>query len=201
MITHAFDHLINAGIRKIIVNTHHCAEKYDEIFPDHQWRGVSLIFRHEPVLLETGGGIKNIEDLITEDHFVVYNGDVFSTLSLDALISDHLDRGHETTLAVRSNGGPLHLGVDAKHCVSSIRGEPNALNDSQHCLFTGIYLLKKSFFARLTAGKKESVIAAFLQMLRHGEPIGACLLDSGEWSDVGTLESYNELNQRLRTLP
>ena len=46
------------------VNTHHCADKYKEAFPDSKWQGIPIIFRYEPILLDTAGGIKNIEDLI-----------------------------------------------------------------------------------------------------------------------------------------
>jgi NDP-sugar pyrophosphorylase family protein len=59
MITYAMDHLISAGIERFIVNTHYFAEAYHKAFPDRQWRGIPIIFRYEPVLLDTAGGIKN----------------------------------------------------------------------------------------------------------------------------------------------
>ena len=35
---------------------------YADAFPDGHWRGVPILFRHEPLLLDTAGGLKNIED-------------------------------------------------------------------------------------------------------------------------------------------
>ncbi|HPW22452.1 MAG TPA: sugar phosphate nucleotidyltransferase, partial [Smithellaceae bacterium] len=67
IITYAMEHLRAMGVRRFIVNTHHCAEKYSEAFPDNHYKGIPIIFRHEPVLLDTAGGIKNIEDLITAE--------------------------------------------------------------------------------------------------------------------------------------
>jgi NDP-sugar pyrophosphorylase family protein len=58
MITYAMDHLISAGIERFIINTHYFAESYNKVFPDRQWRGIPMIFRYEPVLLDTAGGIK-----------------------------------------------------------------------------------------------------------------------------------------------
>ena len=65
LITFAFDHLIaDAGVEEFIVNTHHLAGAYAGAFPDGTYRGRPLHFRHEPVLLETGGGIRNVADLL-----------------------------------------------------------------------------------------------------------------------------------------
>ena len=78
------EHLQAVGVRRFIINTHHCAGKYAEVFPEGNWQGIPIIFRHEPILLDTAGGIKNIEDLITEDdRIIVYNGDIISSLPLD----------------------------------------------------------------------------------------------------------------------
>src|SRR5512136_3052134 len=46
IITYAMDHLQSVGVDRFIVNTHHCSEVYLEMFPDRQWRGVPITFRH-----------------------------------------------------------------------------------------------------------------------------------------------------------
>ncbi|HDQ03258.1 MAG TPA: nucleotidyltransferase family protein, partial [Deltaproteobacteria bacterium] len=77
IITYAMEHLRAFGIKRFIVNTHHCAQKYLETFPKNNYKNIPIIFRHEPVLLDTAGGIKNIEDLIAADErIIVYNGDI-----------------------------------------------------------------------------------------------------------------------------
>src|SRR5512143_2858304 len=76
IVTYAMDHLLTAGVDRLIVNTHHCPEAYPETFPDSQWRGIPIMFRYEPTLLDTAGGLKNIEDLLDEDGAIFcYNGD------------------------------------------------------------------------------------------------------------------------------
>jgi NDP-sugar pyrophosphorylase family protein len=51
------DALIAAGVDRFIVNTHHCPDEYLKKFPDKQWRGATIAFRHEPALLDTAGGL------------------------------------------------------------------------------------------------------------------------------------------------
>ena len=71
IITYAMDHLLTVGVDRFIVNTHHCPEAYTERFPDAKWRGVPIVFRYEPILLDTAGGLKNIEDLLDEDEAIL----------------------------------------------------------------------------------------------------------------------------------
>jgi len=75
---------------RFIVNTHHCTEKYKEAFPENNWKGIPITFRHETVLLDTAGGIKNIEDLIADDErIIVYNGDIITNMPIELLIRKH----------------------------------------------------------------------------------------------------------------
>src|SRR5512136_1430280 len=108
IITYAMDHLRNAGVDHFIVNTHHCPKVYAERFPAGKWRGVPITFRHEPVLLDTAGGLKNIEDLLEEDEPIFcYNGDVITDLPLQRLRKAHEEMRPEVTLALRSSGSLL----------------------------------------------------------------------------------------------
>ncbi len=192
LITHAFDHLAAAGIERFIVNTHHLAPQFEQAFPDRAWRGPPIVFRHEPVLLETGGGIKNIEDLAEGEPLLVYNSDVLTDLPLGQLLTAREQLGAEVTLGLRTFGGPAHIGFDpGSQRVLDIRGElgvPGLLP----CLFTGIYTIEPSFFSRLERGKKESVVPVFVRMIREGLPPAATVIDSGNWDDLGTVEAYEK---------
>src|ERR1700745_3874933 len=64
LITFAFDHLIGLGVTTFIVNTPHRPERFREAFPDGNYRNFPIELVHEPVRLETGGGIKNVEKLL-----------------------------------------------------------------------------------------------------------------------------------------
>jgi mannose-1-phosphate guanylyltransferase len=198
IITYAMDHLISAGIERLIVNTHHCAEKYYQVFPNRQWQGIPIIFRHEEVLLDTAGGIKNIEDLLDNDEMIlVYNGDTVSDLPLRHLIDEHFARRREVTLALRSNGSPLNVNLNAHGEICDLRntlGDPGVRN----CLFTGIYIVEKRFLERLKAGRVESVIAVFIEMIKEKPgSVAGVIIDEGRWHDIGSVEEYEKMNLLL----
>lgn len=196
LITYAMDHLLTIGVKQFIINTHHCAEVYHQVFPEGQWKKIPIRFRHEPVLLDTAGGIKNIEDLLEDNEsLLVYNGDIISTLPLHRLIHEHFTRKREVTLALRTKGSPLNVNITADGDVCDLRhtlGNPGV----QSCLFTGIYIIERPFFNRLQAGRPESVIDVFLKMIgeRPGSLTGV-IIDEGSWYDIGSLEEYEKMNR------
>jgi len=196
LITFAFDHLLEAGVKRIVVNTHHCAEAYGRAFPKGVYRYASLTFRHEPVLLETGGGIKNVEDLLGGAPFLVYNGDILATLPLEQAIAHHFASGNEVTLVLRSHGGPLQVAFDPATARVLDIGQRLGRAPGTH-LFTGIYVVNPAFFCRLRL-EKLSVIPTFLEMIAQGAALGAVVIDEGGWCDLGTRENYIEVHRALR---
>ena len=198
IITYAMDHLIGVGVDRFIVNTHHCPDAYQVVFPYRQWRGIPITFRHEPVLLDTAGGLRNIEDLLADDEIILcYNGDIITDLSLERLIVDHGRNRPDVTMALRSQGPLLNVSLSENGEVCDLR---HSLNNPgvQDCLFTGIYVVETSFIRYCEAGKIESVIPVFLErILEQPGSVRGILIDDGEWHDIGSIEVYESLRAAL----
>src|SRR5437773_11563916 len=93
LITFALDHLIAAGVKSFVVNTHHCAAAFQEFFAEGSYRGHSVQLVHEPEILGTAGGIKNVEGLLRPEPFIVYSGDLLTDLAMGPLIEEHFRNG------------------------------------------------------------------------------------------------------------
>jgi mannose-1-phosphate guanylyltransferase len=198
IITYAMDHLISVGIKRFIINIHYCADVFYQVFADRKWKGIPIIFQYEQVLLDTAGGIKNIEDLLDNDEtIIVYNSDTISDLPLTYLISEHCARHKEVTLALRSEGYPLNVNINRQGDVCDLR---HILGNKgvKSCLFAGIYIIEKRFFNRLAAGRVESVVPVFLEMIRNDpKSVAGVIVDEGQWQDIGSVEEYEKMNARL----
>ncbi len=170
------------GCRRFAINTHHLPEKWNGF-----GEGRDVSFFHEPLLLETGGGLKNIESWVEDGSLLIHNGDIFSSMDLKKLADAHETSGAEVTLALRSEGEAMHIALGADGRVLDIRSMLGVAEGSY--VFSGIYCVKKGFLARIPAGEKVSVIPFFLELIREGG-LGAVVLDEGEWMDLGDVESY-----------
>ncbi len=194
LLTWAFDHLIaDAGTEAFMVNTHHCPEVYDAVFPERNWRGAALDFRHEPTLLDTAGGIANVVDWLPsgDESFFVYNGDILTDLPLGPAIEAHEKSDALVTMVLRSEGAALQVAWDEQSGrVADIRQATGRGEDLPRFQFTGIYLVRPAFLERLTPGKIESVILPFLDVIRDRDGVGGVVIDEGDWSDLGNRETY-----------
>ncbi len=194
VITYAMDHLLSIGVERFIVNTHHFPDVYLQKFPNRSWRNTPIIFRNEPVLLDTAGGLKNIEDLLNEDEAILcYNGDVIADMPLQKLLNFHEQKKPEATLVLRSNGPLLNVSVNDRNEICDLRNAQK-YPGTRRCLFTGIYALETSVLQYIERGKAESIISTLTQrIIRKPGSVMGVILDEGNWHDIGAIETYESL--------
>jgi NDP-sugar pyrophosphorylase family protein len=188
-----------AGIRRFAINTHHLPESWQSFPATTGLDPHDFTFFHEPVLLETGGGLKNLQPWIGDHPLLVHNGDIFSTLPLEKLIAAHEYSGLPVTLALRSGGADKRIAFDAESSlVIDVRHELGIAKGTH--VFSGIYCVNPEFLHLIPAGEVISVIPAFLDLARSGK-LGAILLDEGEWLDLGDRDSYLAAHHSLALAP
>ena len=214
LIRHAFDACCAVGCEDVAINVHHLPEMWrDEILGigGEDWQqtseiggngvavmrgmvdGVPLRLFHEPVLLETGGGLRNVRQWLGGGDVWVHNGDIFSSMDLAALMAAHRANGWVATLALRSHGTAQHIAWDAASGrVLDIRNRLGR-GEGTH-VFTGIYCMNGALLDELPEEDVVSVIPAFLRLAAAGK-LGGVLLDEGAWFDLGERESYLDAHQ------
>ena len=193
LITFALEHLIDIGVEKIFINTHRFPEKFSEAFPENRYAEKTLHFVNEPVLLETGGGIKNIERELGSDPFITYSGDVLTEIDLKPLIAEHFASGNDVTLALRHTGLGSAIALRDKRVVdiSNRYGVPGEFD------FANIAIWNPTVFARIRAKEKISFIPILGNWLGQSGKIGGVVLEEGKWFNLGSRAEYFEVHHAI----
>lgn len=113
LLDHWLDALEAAGIREVLVNTHHLAEQVRaHLAAAREVRGLDIREAHEPALLGSAGTIAANRDwgAGAEAVLVVY-ADNLSTIDLRALIARHRDGGMALTMALFRAPDPRACGI------------------------------------------------------------------------------------------
>ena len=196
----ALARIASAGVERIVINTHRWPGEFIRLFPEYpapsRYAGVPVYFRHEEVLLETAGGLKNVEDLLLPGPVLVHNGDILAELDLAALFAAHAAGGALSTLALRPAGGACNVGFDAPRGeVTDLRGELGS--SSPLFLYSGVCVVAPELLPRIPSGQPVSFVPVWLEALRTGGKIGGVVLDRGVWRDIGNTAEYMRIHADL----
>ena len=165
-------------------------EAWALVFPSGRYGDAEVKLVHEPVLLETGGGLANIAGLLGEDDkdLILWNGDILSGCDIAAAYAHHLANGGAATLVVREQGPNRNVRITDEGFVTDMRDRLGKADPSYQ--YAGICVVTKAFVQGVPA-TIESLVEHFLRRLQ-AEPnsIQGFLDASASWHDLGTVEEY-----------
>ena len=186
-----------AGIDRAICNVHHHAEKIRKFLSDSDDFNMTLVVSEERTILGTGGGIKQCEHLLGDDHFLLLNSDIIADFDLGTLVEHHRRSGKAGTLVLFETPAAATIGD------VGVRGENivdfrNMLGSGcrSNYIYTGAALLDPSIFRHLSAGFSSIVDTGFTGLI--SEKSLGFFLHRGFWLDIGTPQSLWEANITYR---
>jgi len=186
IIEHQIDVLNKYGIKDVIILTHYMSDIIERHFKDNK---KVKIFKEE-IPLGTSGGIKEIENILTDDFLLIY-GDVMFNMNLERLIQFHKKKKSVCTLVVRSTDHPIDsdlIDIDDKKRIKRIYTKPHDQNRYYRNLaFTGICVMSKKILKHIKRGVKADLGHDIFPNLVDKERLYA--YKSAEYiKDIGTPE-------------
>lgn len=200
--------LHEAGFEAVVVNAHNLHERLVAEVRDRVWP-LPVEVRVEPVLLGTGGGIRNVLDFFGKDPFVVVNGDIISRVPFRALLDEHrsCDRscGSPVSLLLHDRPAFNNVAVNGLKCVLGFGREAGELarrgKDVEQLAFTGIHIINPDILAHYPPGEPWEILAAYTDLIRRGAEVKALFTPNFFWEEMGSVASYRDLTRRLATMP
>lgn len=193
LITFVLDHLISAGVRSFVINTHHRPEPFRELFAENSYRGHPVKLVHEPEILGTGGGIKNAEPFLPEDMFITYSGDLLTDIDLQRLLEEHFRVGNDVTLALRETGLGKDVALEGNRVIDITNryGHPGRYD------FAGIGIWTRAIFERIPPAQHLSYIPILAEWIGQGGTIGGVVADEGHWFNIGNRREYLAVHRTI----
>ena len=190
------------GLDEVALLTGYKTSEIRDYFRDGSDFGVRLSYSEDKQ--GPWGSLNAVANAITNgaitdsDTLLVYYGDVLSDLDISGLLRFHAEQGADATL-VLANGYPLPVGVaDVKGTrITKVREKPTMdLSVTTGCMTVGSKSMK--LMQKLAGSRRTDLMTHFVpEALSRGRKVAAFYL-KGRWYDVGSVTSFERLNQDLR---
>jgi aminoglycoside/choline kinase family phosphotransferase/dTDP-glucose pyrophosphorylase len=191
--------LIHAGCDQIVINTHHLHDQITDFIQEREYP-IPVETIYEPTLLDTGGAIKNVRNIMGDSHFWVINSDIITDLDLKKVWHFHIKGHWPATLVLHDDHRFNGVQVNDNAFITGFPGLNAMLSPAPAGLmaFTGIQILSPAIFDHMPEEKIFSSIDVYKTLCPGGNAVKACVMDHFYWQDVGTVETY--LDAGLRQL-
>lgn len=184
IIVHLIETLKQNGIREIVINTSHLAEKIQSNLGNGQTWNVTITYSHEPQALETGGGIVEALPLLGDEPFLVVSGDIWTDYPF-AKLSEAINRQSAHLIMVPNPNFHPKGDYGLQDNYLTLDTEPKFTYASMGILHPKLFVGRKATHFRLS----ELFVPAIQAKQISGE------IYSGGWKNVGTIQELQELNE------
>ena len=211
--------LQQAGCKAIIINTHHLHQQIDDFIASQEY-AIPVLTRHEPVILGTGGAIKNVADFWDDSPFMVVNSDIITDIDLKNVYDFHLKHLHPVTLVLHDDPEFNTVSIDDKGLIKGFLDQSFTLapspkpafisenprleekkkdhkdqacgNEARTLAFTGIHVVNPEILDLIPDKKFSSIIDVYTQLISSTNKICAFISKNCYWKDIGTPQRYQE---------
>jgi mannose-1-phosphate guanylyltransferase / phosphomannomutase len=195
------------GFDETIVTVQFLAALVRNYFGDGEEFGMSLQYATEEMPLGTAGSVRNAEDALRDEPFLVISGDALTDMDLTAMVKFHKEKGALVTVGLARMPNPLEFGIvitqeDGR--IQRFLEKPTWGQVFSDTVNTGLYVMEPEVLAEVPPGEMVDWSGdVFPKLLKRGAPLFGYVSDR-YWEDVGTHESYlkvqaDVLDRRVQT--
>src|ERR671928_1777277 len=186
------DFLRDAELDGAVLSLGYLPDPIQGYFAGRDLNGFSIDYAVEDNPLGTAGGIKNSEQYLDGDSFIVVNGDVLSGMDLRVAIEKHRASDALATIVLTSVEDPTAYGlveVDHEMLVHRFIEKPAADEVTTNLVNAGVYVLEPEVLGMIPTGREVSIEREiFPELQESGRP--RAYIPNPYWRDIGTPRSY-----------
>jgi dTDP-glucose pyrophosphorylase len=189
IIEHIIDRFVSSGTDVIFLTVNYKSRVlkafFEELDPPYD---INFIQETQP--LGTAGGLKYLENIISETFFVT-NCDVIINANYADLVSFHRERANSITLVACAKNFSIPYGT----CVLNNDGDLDKIEEKPEyelLVNTGLYVLEPSILQYLGEGEFCHMTELIERAKNAGERVGVYPIGEKGWIDVGEWPEYKK---------
>lgn len=183
------------GFTETIVTVQFLAALVRNYFGDGDELDMDIWYATETKPLGTAGSVKNAEEALRDEPFLVISGDALTDIDLSDMVRFHRENDALVTIGLNRVDDPLEFGVvivDEHGRVQRFLEKPTWGQVFSDTVNTGIYVMEPDVLDAVPPGEPVDWSAdVFPRLLARGARLYGYVAE-GYWEDVGTHESYQQ---------
>ena len=181
------------GLNEIILSTCFLPDVFKDYFGDGGKTEVKLTYITEAEPLGTCGAVKNVEKYLDNKAFMVFNGDILTSLNLKNMIAFHKAKKADISIALTPVEDPTAYGlvpIDKDSKVKEFLEKPSFEKINTNLINAGTYIIESHLLGHVPPNENYSFERGlFPKALKLGYKIYG-FVSNAYWLDVGTPEKY-----------
>ena len=187
-------------IDEILLSLNYQPRRIEEVFGDGSDLGIHLRYVVEPTPLGTGGAIKFAAGEARGEPIVVFNGDVFTSVDLPAVLALHRERNARATIVLTPVDNPTAYGLvetDEQGNVERFVEKPKPEEIRCDTINAGIYVLEPDTLDRIPKNTVYSIERAYFPSLVAERETFLAYVYRGYWIDIGAPDKYRQAHRDI----
>jgi NDP-sugar pyrophosphorylase family protein len=200
---HLIRYLTSYGFDEIAINVHYLADMIVAALGDGSACGARLHYLHENELLGSAGAVKQMQEFLSGDSFVVIGCDDLTDMRLDRVVAFHKEKGALATIGLVERDEVEQYGVvvtDASNKITGFQEKPPKGTERSKLVNTGVYVFTPGIFEHIPANEfydfGKNVFPALQQA---GAAFYGFDARGAQWHDIGTPGEYRAATNAVLT--
>jgi len=188
LIRYPMQFLSSQNIQEIVINLHAHPESVQKV-AGVDYKGIPIQYSQEPEILGTAGAIREAQELLGNEPFLVLNSDMICDIPLQSLIQHHQRSQALVTLAIMKGEkwtrypGLKFDGAEIPHML------PSSAAAGERSHYTGVQILNPEIYEHIPENKKSDIFTDIYPTLAENGKIAGFVYE-GLWMEMGSLSEY-----------
>jgi len=184
------------GIQEFIVCVAYLKNQIISTIGDGSNLGVTVRYAQSDMPLGTAGQLKTAESLVS-GRFLAMNGDIVTSLNIDALLASHEESRGVGTIALKKFEVKVPYGYVSLREGNSLIKRFDEKPTLSFMANAGVYIFERKLFDYIPSERESSLeTEIFPKILSSGETLNS-YYENAYWADVGSMTDFERVNDEV----